>query len=210
MKQWKRAKKKWLLIVGITCLSILQALTPQQTINDLFLLLNNAAKADYVGEALSQLDHALQAAYLASKYTPHDKELILAALLHDIAHQLKESHNLDGNEFGVFHHGPLGAVFLEKLGFSEKICTLVREHATAKRYLSRDPVYHAKLSYASQQTLIHQGGIMTDEEAKRFEYHKYFKLLIAIRHCDDGAKDPYAQVPGLEYYRTMIETHLIR
>jgi putative nucleotidyltransferase with HDIG domain len=209
MKQREGAKKKWLLIIGILFLNILQALTPKEITDNLFALLNNAAKSDYIGESISQLDHALQAAHLASKYIPYDEKLIIAALFHDVAHRLKDSYNLDGNQFGVFNHGPIGAVFLSKMGFSDKICTLVREHATAKRYLARESKYHAKLSYASQQTLIHQGGIMTDEQAKIFEHHPYFKELIAIRLCDDAAKDPYAKVPGLEYYRNMIEQHLI-
>lgn len=201
------------LILAIKlCLTLLIPITPSPDTIATYLctLIEDARYSDYIGESISQESHALQAAYLASLYSPKDKELILAALFHDIAHLLKEFKNLNGDKFGVFHHGPIGAYFLRSLGFSEKVCLLVQEHATAKRYLTRDSKYYNTLSYASQQTLIQQGGVMSAKEAEEFEKHLYFKELIAIRYADDGAKDPNAQVPPLEHYKNLIIEHLNR
>lgn len=199
-----------LLLLPLTTSFFSYTSTPAQITNNLFSILKKAENSDYIGESISQLDHALQAAHQASLYPLYDEELIIAALFHDIAHLLKDTQDLKGNEFGVFNHGPIGAQYLRELGFSEKICILVREHATAKRYLARNSDYHANLSHASQQTLITQGGIMSEKEANQFEQHQYFKLLIAIRHCDDTAKNPNKEVAGLDYYRNMIENHLLK
>jgi 2-amino-1-hydroxyethylphosphonate dioxygenase (glycine-forming) len=176
--------------------------------HSLISILKKSATTDYIGEEISQLEHALQAAYHANLISSTGQELIIAALFHDIANQTKDLFKLDGNEFGVFDHGPHGATFLKKLGFSEKVCTLVKEHATAKRYLVRNKKYYDKLSYASQQTLIQQGGSMTSKEAQNFEKCKYFKDMVNIRYCDDKAKDPNLTVPDIEYYRSTIEEHL--
>ena len=48
-------------------------------------LLSAADQLDYIGESVSQLEHALQAAEFARKAHAPDTE-VLAALLHDIGH----------------------------------------------------------------------------------------------------------------------------
>ena len=67
----------------------------------------------YGGEAVTQLEHALQCAQLALENNATD-ELITAALLHDIGHLL---HDLpaDASDNGIDDiHEELGALFLEK------------------------------------------------------------------------------------------------
>ena len=60
--------------------------TIEGNINILFSLLSKALDQEYIGEPVSQLAHALQAAEYAKILYPNDDEFILAALLHDIGH----------------------------------------------------------------------------------------------------------------------------
>src|SRR4051812_10353314 len=84
--------------------------------------------ADYIGEPVSQLEHMCQCAMLAES-EGYDDEVILAALFHDIGHfcehfmQVKQMDN-----YGVVDHEGLGAEFLRKLHFSERIASLVQNH----------------------------------------------------------------------------------
>ena len=47
-------------------------------------LYEDYGNADYIGEKVSQKEHALQAAYFAEYMHPNDYEFILAALFHDV------------------------------------------------------------------------------------------------------------------------------
>jgi predicted HD phosphohydrolase len=60
--------------------------------NEVMLLMRQRGGASYFGEPVSQLEHALQAAWLAS-LAGASRQLVLAALLHDVGHLL---HNLPG------------------------------------------------------------------------------------------------------------------
>ena len=46
------------------------------------------SKENYIGEQISQLEHALQIAEFTADISPYDDELVLAALFHDVAHLL--------------------------------------------------------------------------------------------------------------------------
>lgn len=46
------------------------------------------SKENYIGEKISQLQHALQIAEFTADITQYDDELVLAALFHDVAHLL--------------------------------------------------------------------------------------------------------------------------
>ncbi|MEO6038262.1 MAG: HD domain-containing protein [Saprospiraceae bacterium] len=54
-------------------------------ISTIWALFQEKGDADYHGEAVSQIEHALQAAQIALNETS-DLELAVAALLHDIGH----------------------------------------------------------------------------------------------------------------------------
>ena len=58
-----------------------------------------------------------------------------------------------------------------------------------RKLLFKDKDYHERLSEASKQTLKFQGGVFTEEEAKKFENHKLFKEIVRMRLWDDLAKD---------------------
>jgi len=163
-------------------------------LQDLYLILKKSHTNNYIGENVSQLEHFVLAAQLAEKEYPHDYELVVAAFLHDIGHQLWDRHNQlispDGTFLGLHSHETIGAQWLHQMGFSERICALVRNHVKAKKYLAyKIPDYIQTLSLASQQTLVLQKGMMTAEEAFNFEMDPYFDDSLLIRRYDDSAKD---------------------
>lgn len=58
---------------------------------------------------------------------------------------------------GVTGHERIGAEYLRKLGFSEKIAQLVEAHVPVKRYLTgKDKAYYEGLSAASKLSLKYQ------------------------------------------------------
>lgn len=166
-----------------------------------------SAGQDYIGEAVSQLEHALQSAWHAQQAGAENSD-ILAALFHDIGHWIEpDAPQMAG--LGVVSHEQLGAEWLSAHGFSEVVTTLVAQHVAAKRYLCfRHPKYWAGLSQASRGTLEWQGGIMSKEEAAAFESNRLFKRILALRTWDERAKDPNAEVPELSSYCTLIVKHL--
>uniref|UniRef100_A0A0G4F0G2 HD/PDEase domain-containing protein n=1 Tax=Chromera velia CCMP2878 TaxID=1169474 RepID=A0A0G4F0G2_9ALVE len=178
-----------------------------ESVDAVFQLLLAASEEGYIGEPVSQLQHALQAAYFAHK-AGCDEETVLAALLHDVGH-LCEKGAPKMDALGVMNHERLGALWLKDLGFSQKVCDLVEGHVSAKRYLTgKHPEYHDKLSDASKGTLVWQGGPFTPDEVTAFEKDPLGGLKLQMRHFDDLAKDPSLKVPDLESYREMIRDHL--
>jgi len=161
----------------------------------------------YIGEPISQLEHALQAAAKAEAVGA-DIPVILAALFHDIGHLIApQAPQMDG--LGTIDHEHLGADYLVQMGCTEDLALLVRSHVQAKRYLcARNPGYHHRLSDASRGTLQFQGGPMAEDEAIRFEALPRFKDILRLRAWDEAAKDPQASVPGLDHYRSRLAAHL--
>lgn len=159
---------------------------------------------DYIGEPVSQLEHMCQSAQLAEG-EGFDEEVILAAFFHDLGHLITQGPTTEMmGEFGVKRHEQLGADFLRSLGFSEKIAQLVENHVQAKRYLTfRYPDYYTKLSEASKQTLIYQGGPMKEEEALKFEKDPLFEVSLRMRTWDEEAKLTDQPLPTLTRYKEM-------
>jgi 2-amino-1-hydroxyethylphosphonate dioxygenase (glycine-forming) len=159
---------------------------------------------DYIGEPVSQLEHMCQSAQLAEG-EGFDEEVILAAFFHDLGHLITQGPTTEMmGEFGVKRHEQLGADFLRSLGFSEKIAQLVENHVQAKRYLTfRYPDYYTKLSEASKQTLIYQGGPMKEEEALKFEKDPLFEVSLRMRTWDEEAKLTDLPLPSLTRYKEM-------
>jgi len=162
---------------------------PTDTVNEIFSLYDQFGNADYIGEAISQLEHMSQSAQLAIE-EGCDDEVILAAFFHDIGHIcVMESAVADMGGYGVKSHEKIGADYLRSLGFPERVAKLVEYHVEAKRYLTfKYPAYYDQLSEASKQTLIFQGGKMKAEEAQRFEEDPLFETSILMRKWDELAK----------------------
>ena len=178
----------------------------------------------YIGEEVTQLEHAAQTAMLAENYyhklPEHLKiEIILGAFLHDVGHLLVyedcDLEMMDG--VGVKDHEEIGGLFLEEMGFSDLISQLVRKHILTKRYLiTTKEDYYDSLSEASKITFNYQGGKLTEEEIHNFEKDKYFDYHLRLREFDDKAKstDPeilkeiYDMDP-INYYKEMVEKYVI-
>lgn len=168
---------------------------------DLFATKGHAA---YVGEPVSQLEHALQSAYHAEQAGAGDA-LVVAALLHDIGHLV---HKLpeDAADHGIdTRHEHLGQAWLARY-FGPEVTEPIRLHVPAKRYLcATDAQYVGQLSPASLQSLALQGGPFSDGERQEFESHPYYRQAVQLRHFDDLAKVPELKVPPLEHYRPHLE-----
>ena len=163
---------------------------------------------DYIGEPISQLEHARQAALLAKKAGASDA-VVLGAFFHDIGHLCAESHvdRMDG--LGVMEHERIGADFLRSRGLSGPPADLVALHVQAKRYLCHTrPVYAAGLSAASSRTLDFQGGPMDAAEARGFERHPLFSEVLRLRAWDEAAKVVDGEGMDIDSLRDMIRRYI--
>lgn len=161
----------------------------------------------YGGEAVTQLEHALQCAELARKHNASN-ELITASLLHDIGHLLHDLPD-DASDNGIDDvHELLGEKYLTKhfkLGAVEP----VKLHVQAKRYLcATEPGYLEKLSTPSKISLEFQGGVMDKDEVALFEKNEFYKEAVDLRRWDDLAKDPNLVSPSIETFTNAIELSL--
>jgi 2-amino-1-hydroxyethylphosphonate dioxygenase (glycine-forming) len=180
-------------------------------VEEIFELYQKHGDNEYAGEKISQLEHMVQAAQFA-KDGGYDDEIILAAFLHDIGHICAASYiTEDMNGFGVMNHEKIGANFLRKRGFSERIARLVENHVSAKRYLTfKHPEYYEGLSEASKKTLEYQGGKMNPDEAILFEQDNLFEEFIAMRRWDELAKEENIPMPPMDYFKDLMTDYLQR
>ncbi len=158
----------------------------------------------YIGEPVSQLEHALQTAHLAVRNSATDA-LVVAALLHDIGH-LVHGWSEEAADQGIdTRHEELGASWL-----SQHLPPLVTDpiclHVAAKRYLcATSPAYAQQLSSASQVSLALQGGPMTPAEMAAFESLPYSNDSGMLRLWDEQAKAPGKPVPPFSEYHARLE-----
>ncbi|MEM8769970.1 MAG: HD domain-containing protein, partial [Pseudomonadota bacterium] len=133
----------------------------EDPVTEILALYRQAGHKDYVGEAVSQLEHAAQTADCAVEEGLSD-EIVTAAFLHDVGHlcaTLGAGEIKRMGTWGAAGHESLGAEYLRALGFGERVAQLVEGHVAAKRYLTfKQPEYHQRLSEASKATLRYQGG----------------------------------------------------
>ena len=169
----------------------------QQVVDEVFGLYRQYGTDDYIGEPVSQIEHMSQAAQLALS-EGCDDEVVLAAFFHDIGHFCgKDAKNMDG--YGVVSHERVGADYLRRAGFSERMAKLVEYHVQAKRYLTlRQPGYYDLLSEASIRTLGYQGGVMSESEADAFEQAPLCQLSLRMRVWDEQAKQMHVPVIDLQ------------
>ena len=135
------------------------------------------------------------------------KEVITAALLHDIGHLLYDGKDpihkgKDGN------HENLGADYLSKY-FGEEVTLPIRAHVASKRYLSFvEDGYYDLLSEASKISLVVQGGPFTKEEAEKFINKPFMKEAVKLRKFDDLAKELNKITPPIEHFQHYVESSL--
>lgn len=167
-------------------------------------LFESRGSSQYGREAVTQLQHALQAAWLADRQGAAPA-LVCAALLHDVGHLLHDlpddspDHGLDDR------HEVLGQEWLERW-FPPAVTEPVRLHVEAKRYLCAvDPAYLGLLSEPSRVSLQLQGGVMSERQVQDFEATEFAQDAVALRKWDDRAKDPDFQTPDIRYFTTHLD-----
>jgi phosphonate degradation associated HDIG domain protein len=161
----------------------------------------------YGGEAVTQLEHALQAADLAKKNHASDS-LIAASLLHDVGHLLHDLPEMASDDGIDDVHEDLAARFLKEY-FIDAVTEPVKLHVQAKRYLCAvEPGYYESLSQPSKTSLALQGGIMVDQEVAEFQKNPYYNDAVSLRKWDDLAKVSNLECPGLNEYIVSIENSL--
>ena len=164
-------------------------------------------KSLYIGEKVTISEHMIQTAMLAEK-TNCSSNLVCSSLLHDYGHFILENpdeliaENKDGR------HEDVGCAFLEKY-FIEDVLGPIKYHVKAKKYLAREKKYYRLLSKASKISLKLQGGIMNNEEAKKFESNKFFKNSIKLRKFDEIAKKSGLKIKSINEYKNLLTSKLI-
>lgn len=177
-------------------------------IGEIFALYVSRGSIAYAGEDVSQTEHALQTARQAV-LARAPEPLVVAALLHDVGHllfDLDEGTLLEQEQDG--RHEARGAAFLGRV-FRPEVARPVGLHVAAKRYLCTvEPGYVDRLSAASTHSLALQGGPLSPTDIARFEGRAGASEAITLRRWDDAAKVSGLEVPGLDWYRPLLETCL--
>ena len=198
-----------------------------EKISNILYLYTKWGASDYIGESITQVEHGLQCARLASldpRLAGYDNFIyncvIVAALLHDIGHLIgledgEMEMRVEGensSSLGIVSHECVGAVFLKNLGMPSLVCDLVAGHVPAKRYIcTTREGYYDSLSDASKHTMQLQGGIMNSEELREFQSGVMPELKIYLREYDDASKKKdmnLSSTTKMLDYRTQIETAL--
>ena len=174
------------------------------TTDDVFDLMARRGTGRYGLSAVSQLEHALQAAALATQRNLGD-EMVIAALFHDLGHLLVgDDVNLAGRGVDDVHE-ETSARILDRL-YGSNVAEPVRLHVAAKRYLCGvNPGYYQKLSADSRESLALQGGPMSSDEIAAFDGLNHRAAALALRIIDDEAKVAGLATSGLDAYRTVAE-----
>lgn len=171
---------------------------------ELLEIFTGRATRRYGLSAVSQLQHALQAAALAEA-DGAAPATVLASLLHDVGHMI---HRLgeDPASRGIDDvHEELGGEWLSRR-FGPEVSEPVRLHVAAKRYLcATESDYFVKLSSDSVRSLDLQGGPMSADEVAAFRRHPQWQEAVRLRRYDEAAKDPKATTPDFDHFLRHVE-----
>lgn len=163
----------------------------------------------WCGDPVSPLEHMSHTAQLAIAAGACN-EMVLAAFFHDIGQLCVIRHQpSDLCGYGRKSSEKIGADFLRRRGFGERLARLVEGHVQANRYLSFSCCeYYSNLSEAGRKTLECQGGPMSRGEARAFEQDPLFQQYVLLRRWDAQATKMNVQVMDWEALRTRIEAAL--
>jgi [1-hydroxy-2-(trimethylamino)ethyl]phosphonate dioxygenase len=178
--------------------------SPHPVTQEILRLFRARGGSQYGGEAVTQLEHALQAAMFAEREAA-EPALIAAALIHDVGHLLHELPS-DAPDQGIDdRHETLAAGWLAQR-FPPAVVAPAAMHVAAKRYLCAvDGDYLQQLSAPSIQSLALQGGPMSPEELWQFEARPYFEDAVRVRRWDDAAKVVGLTTPDLEHFAQYLD-----
>jgi gamma-butyrobetaine dioxygenase len=175
-------------------------------VDRLLALFETRGTAQYGREAVSQTEHALQAARLAEAEDA-PSALVAAALLHDVGHLLAKVDMAAGDADD--RHEEIGWGYL-KSTFGPAVSEPVRLHVPAKRYLCAvEPEYFALLSPASVRSLELQGGRFAAAEAERFHGTGFAADAVRLRRWDDRAKTPGVATKSVSDYAGLLRALVI-
>jgi phosphonate degradation associated HDIG domain protein len=161
------------------------------------------------GEGVTQLEHALQAAWCAEQEGA-GASLVTAALLHDVGHLIHDLPEDIADQGVDAEHEKLASVWLSQF-FGPDVTEPVRLHVDAKRYLcTAEPGYWDLLSDASKQSLELQGGPLSPAQAQGFAAGDFASDAVRVRRWDDEAKVIGLPTPGLEHFHAAVVAALKR
>lgn len=148
------------------------------------------------GDPVDVLSHSLQCAAELARVAPHDPELQVAGLVHDLGHVLAPGRSREHADVGAVYVGPL---------LGPRVARLVALHVPAKRYLvTTEPAYGAALTEGSVRSLAVQGGALTDAERAVLDADPFLADALTLRRADEAAKVPGATVAALEEWVVVI------
>lgn len=181
-----------------------QCSTATQMTDVLFEFMQRKGNSFY-DEAVTQLEHALQAALLARQNKASPPQ-VAAALLHDIGHFLMDEEDQQSDFLQEnWLHEEVGAEQLTPF-FDQSVIDPIRLHVPAKRYLCTvEPEYYQGLSNASKRSYELQGGQLSEAEKSAFESNPHYQSALLLRRWDDGAKITGFTTPPLSDYRAEVE-----
>ena len=169
------------------------------SLTDIEQLFASRGGEQYTGEAVTQLEHALQCAMLAEQ-EGSDDALVTAALLHDLGHLLHDLGDTPSLHGIDDIHQYRALPFLRGL-FGNAVIDPVRLHVDAKRYLCAARAgYFAALSDDSKRSLALQGGIFNEGQAEAFLSQPGAAEAVRLRVWDDLAKTPGLATPPLSHF----------
>jgi phosphonate degradation associated HDIG domain protein len=170
-------------------------------------LFETRGREQYGLSHVNQLEHALQAAWIAER-AGDPPALVAAALLHDVGHLI---HDLgeDAAAQGVDdRHEEAGSQFLEQW-FGPDVTEPVRLHVPAKRYLcGTEPDYFGRLSPDSVLSLKLQGGPMSADEAAEFRKLPGWEEAVRLRRYDEEAKVAGRETPPIAHFLPVVRSVL--
>ena len=173
------------------------------SLHDIEGLFARHGASQYSGEAVTQLEHALQTAHLAEQSGAVD-ELVTACLLHDLGHLLNDQgHGVDDTPSlrGIDDtHQYFALPFLRGL-FPDAVLDAIKLHVDAKRYLCQaNAGYFAKLSDDSKRSLALQGGVFSAAQSAAFLGQSGAIEAVRLRQWDDLAKQADLATPSLAHF----------
>jgi phosphonate degradation associated HDIG domain protein len=175
------------------------------SVDEIARLLRVRGDQQYGREAVSQLAHALQCAYLAEQ-AGETRPTIVAALLHDLGHLVAAEHAQRGGQDprGDDLHQHLAIPLLRGL-LPASVLQPIRLHVDAKRYLCcTEAGYWETLSPVSKRSLEFQGGAFSSDQAEAFLAQPFSHEAVRLRRYDDQAKVVGQATPPLEQYLKMV------
>ncbi|HEX7440730.1 MAG TPA: HD domain-containing protein [Caldimonas sp.] len=166
---------------------------------DIGLLFARHGSAQYSGEPVTQLEHALQTAHLAEQ-SGADDALVTACLLHDLGHLLNEQGETPTLRGIDDTHQYFALPFLRNL-LPDAVLEAIKLHVDAKRYLcATNPRYYARLSEDSKRSLALQGGVFSAAVAASFLELPGARDAVLLRQWDDLAKQAGLATPPLAHF----------